>query len=152
MPLETINNVPAAKFWEGADAHKKAVQEFVDKAAKMAPAEAAETVNKALNGMGWALDEKHIENGAVVEAKVSQLPGNAGWACWPLKAFPKLKKITIAPELANWLDLAPLMSLPIEEIKCSPATVAGNAIILRQMPTLKTINGKAAKEVLAEVK
>ena len=63
-----------------------------------------------------------------------------------LKAFPRLRKVTIAADinLTPWPNLAPLMKLPIEEIVCTPETVAGNAIILRQMPTLKTINGKAA--------
>jgi len=151
MPLVTINGKPAATFWAAYDADRKALQEFVTATAKLAPADAVAAVNEALKKKGRALDDSRIEDGAVVEVKLSQIQGSKFELnpLGPLKAFPRLKKITIADiSPYHWPNLAPLMKLPIEEIVCTPATVAGNTIILRQMPTLKTINGKPAAEVL----
>jgi hypothetical protein len=147
----TINGVPAAKFWAAYDADRKAVEEFVTATAELAPAEAVAAVNEALKKKGRALADSRIEDGAVVEVKVSPtLSGKVELnPLGPLKAFPQLKKITIADNVrVYWPNLAPLMKLPIEEIVCTPEALTGNTIILRQMPTLKTINGKPAAEVL----
>ena len=154
MPLVTINQIPAAKFWAVYDADRKILEEFVTATAKLAPADAVAAVNEAIKKKGRAVADSRIEDGAVVEVKVSPLVGKLEFnTLGPLKAFPRLKKITIVDNYhPHWQNLASLMKLPIEEIVCSPATVAGNAIILRQMPTLKTINGKPAQEVLAAVK
>src|SRR5262249_4400477 len=138
MPLVTINGVPAAKFWAAYDADRKALEEFVTATAKLAPAEAVAAVNEALKKKWRALADSRIEDGAVVEVKVSPMQGIKGELnpLGPLKAFPRLKKITIADNMLlrqiYWPDLAPLMKLPIEEIVCTPEAVTGNTIILRQ--------------------
>ena len=155
MPLVTINQMPAAKFWAVYDADRKALEEFVTQAAKLPPADAVTAVNAALKKNKRALDDSRIEDGAVVEVKVSpHLVGKFELnPLGPLKAFSRLKKITIVDsDHLLWPNLTPLMKLPIEEIVCAPATVAGNTIILRQMPTLKTINGQPAAKVLGDKK
>jgi hypothetical protein len=154
LPLVTINSMPADKFWAAYDADRKALQEFVTATAKLAPAEAVAAVNEALKKKGRALEDSRIEDGAVVEVKLSPHQGGKLELnpLGPLKAFPRLKKITIADNNPiHWPNLAPLLNLPIEEIVCGPATVAGNAVLLRQMPTLKTINGRPTAEVLKQV-
>jgi hypothetical protein len=161
MPLETINGQPAAQFWAAQDAAKKALQEFVAATAKLTPEEAAGAVKEAfkkedleLGGGKLALLDSRIADGAVIEAKVLIHIDSLGRApLAPLKAFSNLKKLTIVPHSHDsWTDLSPVLHLPIEEIVCNPGMIAGNTIILRQMPMLKTINGKPAKEVLAAVK
>jgi hypothetical protein len=153
MPLETIHGMPAAEFWKLYDAEKKALEEFVSATAKLTPDKAAEAVKEAFKKHPPVLGtETRIEDGAVVDFKVHFNAGESE-PFGLLRAFPKLKKITIGSNTSRWSDLSPVMNLPIEEIECTVIEmILGNAIILRQMPTLKTINGKPAKEVLDAVK
>ena len=153
MPLETINGMPAADFWKAREAERKALQEFVDATAKLTPEKAVEAVKEAVKKNGAELTESRIENGAAVEVKLVY-NFKASDPLAPLKAFFKLKKITVLPSLDfqdGWDDLSPLMNLPIEEMVLSPGMIAGNTIILRQMPTLKTINGKPAAVLWKEL-
>jgi hypothetical protein len=122
--------------------------------AKLTPEKAAAAVKEALKKNGAVLTESRTEDGAVVEVNVSFQVGSGG-PLTPLKAFSRLKTITIVDKnnlLDRWSDLSPLMALLIEEIVSNPGMIAGNAIILRQMPALKTINGKTEKEVLTALK
>jgi serine/threonine protein kinase len=152
MPLETIHDMPAAEFWKAYDAEKKAIEEFVSATAKLTPEKAAEAVKEAVKKHPPVIStETRIEDGAVVEFKVHFNAGESEPFAL-LRAFPKLKKITIQSNTASWSDLSPVMNLPIEEIECNPEMIPGNAMILARMPKLQTINGKPAKEVLDAVK
>jgi hypothetical protein len=50
-----------------------------------------------------------------------------------------------------WLDLSPLTLTGIEELTCSEDQALSNRLILGSIKTLRTINGKPAKEYLDEI-
>ena len=65
---------------------------------------------------------------------------------WPLVALPTLRSLDLSGAFV--VDFTPLMDLPLEELNIGQPAVSFNLSVLRLMPTLKTINGKAAKEAL----
>jgi hypothetical protein len=86
-----------------------------------------------------------IENGVVVEILTGHTNGGLDNPFAVLLAFPKVRKLT----LESGGDYSALSKLTeLEELNCSPLEVTFNRLSLLQMPKLKTINGKPAKEVL----
>ncbi|MBW3540674.1 MAG: hypothetical protein KY476_10415, partial [Planctomycetes bacterium] len=61
--------------------------------------------------------------------------------------FTKLEKLALTGG-PSWLDLSAVNSLPLEELTCTADIAFRNAPVLRDMPTLKTINGQPAGEYL----
>ncbi|MCA9116798.1 MAG: hypothetical protein KDA79_17080, partial [Planctomycetaceae bacterium] len=49
------------------------------------------------------------------------------------------------------LDLSPVQIAPLEKLTCRRAIVLRNLPVLREMPTLKTINGEPASQYLDAV-
>ncbi|MCH7727898.1 MAG: hypothetical protein IH991_15685, partial [Planctomycetes bacterium] len=63
----------------------------------------------------------------------------------PLLAFSKLKKLTLNGG-PFWLDISPVKHLPLEELNCSADIALKNAPVLKEMKSLKTINGQSVAE------
>jgi serine/threonine protein kinase/Leucine-rich repeat (LRR) protein len=144
MKLETINGMKPDDFWKDVEKRRK---DDADKTAEMAkvPLEAA-ALEKALWVIGQYPKVK-IENGAVVEVHAGHANGGLDNPFAVLLAFPKLRKLT----LDSGGDYSALSKLTeLEELHCAPPEVAFNRLALKQMPKLKAINGKPAKEVLGD--
>ena len=143
LPLKTMNKMPIEEFWKRVAAQRKADADATAELAK-APLQQdalSKAIGKAM-GSRVANDAK-IADGAVTELAI-QVGAPLNLA--PLRAFPRLRILRL--HQVGPSDMSPLAKLPIEEIECIPTMLTYNAPILRKMPMLKTINGKAAKEVL----
>ncbi len=152
MPLETINGKPAAKILGNARGGEESPPGIRECHGEVAPGGRRASRDKGsyeIQGVprvphcgrrggrsqgvywSWLRGEQHDGAGeGILQAEENQFRAH----------------------IDGWTDMSPLMSLPIEEIEGTPAMITGNVMILRQMPALKTINGKPAKEVLSALK
>jgi len=168
LPLQKINGLAPEAFWKKRAEQRMIDQKFVDSAAKLAPEKTIEAVREEIlkraplyNGNAGQymvkLKDAKIQDGFVAEATVTTHWGaDHHHPFVPLRAFPKLRKLTFTmadPRDAGLreVDFSPLVSLPIEELTCSAQLVTYNLPVLRAMPKLTVINGKSAKEVLGMV-
>ena len=60
-------------------------------------------------------------------------------------AFKGLKKLTVTGG-SDYMDLAPLTHLPLEELTCPEPMARKDGPVLKGIKTLKTINGRPAAE------
>jgi hypothetical protein len=143
LKLETINGVKPEEFWKDVEKRRKADKDKLAEMAKV-PLE-AQALQKALWVCGQ-YPKVTIEDGAVVEAHTGHTLGMKEPPPFVvLLAFPKLRKLSLDSG-GDYSALAKLSQL--EEINCPSQDVRFNLLALKQMPKLKTINGKPAKEVL----
>ncbi len=149
--LEILNGdyigTPAAEAWKALEARRTAAEEFAAQTAALPAAEQISAVVARLDELNPNATGplgRVIEEGAVVEA--SLLVDNRHDVT-PLRAFTRLRVLTLTGG-PDWLDISPLNSLPLEELRCTPNIAFRNEPVLRGMPTLTTINGRPAAEYL----
>jgi serine/threonine protein kinase len=140
LPLQRWNDKPAAEVWKEVEAARKADDEAAARLRNVPVKK--EALEKALREECRAASAGvTIADGAVVGIVFEAgAPNQLG----KLRAFPKLKTLTVVPNS----DMSPLLGMPIEEIDCIPSDLEYNRPILKAMPKLKTINGQPAKQVL----
>ncbi|MCA9091545.1 MAG: hypothetical protein KDA90_23270, partial [Planctomycetaceae bacterium] len=94
--------------------------------------------------------EYEVTDDVVTSVTVTLQEGYNDENVTPLRCFPQLKELNIVRG-ANSLDLSPIRIAPLETLTCNRMIVLRNLSILRDMPTLKTINGEPSTEYLDSV-
>ncbi|HBN76591.1 MAG TPA: hypothetical protein DD473_12395 [Planctomycetaceae bacterium] len=142
LPLERHPldfNISIDQFWQEFNDERRAEAAFIASLAKLPVNERASAVEEKLGkpeGFNYV-----VNKGAVTEVTYNPY-FNESLSLWPLRAFLKLKKLTLSnSERFNRIDLSPLIDLPIEELHCG-GSVEYNVPVIRQMSTLKSINGQ----------
>jgi len=157
LPLETLNGsffaggMPVKEFWEQFDTLLQAAIEFAEATAKLPVEQQSDLVLAKLQELNENQEiklETQITNNAVSTVKVTLLKSNENLT--PLRAFGQMKELQIVGGRTS-LDLSPIDIAPIEMLTCDRGIVLRNLSILREMPTLKTINGEPSKEYLDAV-
>jgi hypothetical protein len=139
LKLEKINDMTPEAFWKEIEKRCQADQELIARIAKL-PKD-----SKELNELIWAECGQYprfkVENGEVVEVEVN----HSGKGVVALLAFPKLRKLSTG----TGGDYSALVKLTeLEEINASETHLRIYRSTLKQLPKLKMINGKPAKEFL----
>ncbi|MBW3597297.1 MAG: serine/threonine protein kinase [Planctomycetes bacterium] len=139
---------PTDVFLKDVERRRKESSAFVEELKDLPPEKQLERVRERLvevNPGSGSLGAK-IEEGAVAAIT---LPAASITDITPLRALSGLRRLTITDAHADLYDLSPLNSLPLEELSCPEHLVRWNRDLLREMPTLKTINGRPVEEALA---
>jgi serine/threonine protein kinase/Leucine-rich repeat (LRR) protein len=147
LPLKTINGRMPEEFWKSVAARRTAAEMFQAETADLPPEARIEAVKERLNDVNtYAIGSLGtvVEDGHVVAANFVL---NKARDVAPLRAFPKLKRLTLSGG-ESYVELSPITALPLEELNCTADIAVRNVVQLRGMASLKTINGQPAKEYL----
>jgi serine/threonine protein kinase/Leucine-rich repeat (LRR) protein len=165
----------AAKFWQDIETQREAAVRFAAETAKLPPEEQVVAVRakltelnveKYIRELGSNIENRKpstpgtlIEGSGKPESDVTEITLAISVSTYytmpinitPLLAFKNLKKLTLTggpvlPVATPLPDLSCLRLLPLEELTCSEVTVRKNALTLKPMESLKTINGQPATE------
>ena len=156
LPLKTLNDgpypsgMPADDFWKQITARRKAAEEFVESAAKLLAEKQVEAVRARLAELAGKLAPNSIatlgtKTAGEMVTEATLILSNHPHDLTPLMTLGGLKKLTITGG-ADWLDLSPVSTLPLEELTCPEPMARKNAPVLAEIKTLKTINGQPASE------
>jgi hypothetical protein len=139
-------------FWTHLETNRQAALEFAKTASALPPEDQVETVLTKLKQFNGGISDDALEcvvhDNAVVEVTLKSAHNTIHLS--PLMAFTGLKKFTLVGE-PFWPDLSCLMHVPLEELKCRDEMITRNSTVLRNVATLKTINGKPAAEFWQQV-
>lgn len=141
---------PVADFWKEVDAHRESARIFAAETAKLSAKEQVAAVVARLNELnsdGTQIGRlaEGVENGEVTFVSLELKEWTTDIA--PLLAFKSLKRFVLV-EGSPWFDISPISLLPLEELTCQEVYAARNAGMLREMKTLKKINGQPVDDYL----
>ncbi|WP_166819939.1 protein kinase domain-containing protein [Thalassoroseus pseudoceratinae] len=139
------NETPVDEFWREFDADRAAAESFALTTTKLPAQEQIAAVAAKLKELNpdQAIEFKYLlEDERVTDVTLSHAKNIT-----PLRAFSHLKSLTFV-DGPHWLDLSPINSLPIEELNCKETTAWQQHFILREIKSLKTVNGLPAREYL----
>jgi len=160
LPLKALNGgwpngSPPEEYWKKLEVRRENARHFAEQVSRLPAAEQIAKVTSALrqlNTDGVGSLQTGIENEHVVEASLELFDESTKTSSEsvtrdlsPLQGFSQLRRLTLKGGMI-WLDLSPLTVLPLEELNCSEELATRNAPMLRGMESLKTVNGKPAKE------
>ncbi len=167
--LKTVNGKPVEGFLREARVQRDTHRRFLDSISDLPIDDQIDTINSHLEGMSRnALTFEVVKNedNEIIEVKMLSNGPYQRRDAWALLAFPKLKKLTLRTTKKD-TDWSALTQLPIEELVLPEIiddeevlmgtevpwreSCLRNEFVFRQIPTLKTINGRAAQEVLDEM-
>jgi len=146
LPLEYKPDDPENPLRQIAEI-KKQEAELLKSVASLSPEERLKVVIEPFPPKQHIQFKPTITDGAITELT---MPLQSGYDhhMWRLRAFPRLKKLTLKTHAdPRYVDLSPLIDLPIEELHCD-VLLEYNLPVLKAMPGLKKINGRPAEEVL----
>jgi len=150
LPLKTINSKPVAEFWTQRTARREDLSQFSESIASLAPPGQFVALRQKFDEYNG---EKKVYMGySEADGKVGALSlelVNEPLDLTPLIAFRSLEKLTLigGPE---YLDLSPLVSLPIKELTCRAELAANCRETIRRMKTLNTLNGEPIEQFSGE--
>lgn len=164
LPVKTINGswpagMPVQDFWTEFEATQQAAIQFAEETASLPAEEQTPAVLAKLKELNKTEDlqlETRLSEGFVSAAKLTLSEPNRNIT--PLRTFNRLKELEIVkvkdPLIFgefNSLDLSPVRSVPLEVLICDRGLVLRNLPLLKDMPTLKTINGQPSGDYLKAV-
>ncbi len=154
LPLRNLNSsnwsTSVDEYWKQIAARRQAARAFASDVKQLPPQQQADAIREKLHQLSDEFDgtlayvtESGVVTGATLNCKNKRLDLAA------LMGFPGLKQLTLI-DARDWLDLSPLKFLPLEELNCPEPLARKNEPILREIATLKTINGSPAEEFWKE--
>ncbi|OYW19870.1 MAG: hypothetical protein B7Z55_08135 [Planctomycetales bacterium 12-60-4] len=159
LVAEEADSLPADEFFKNVAARRQEMLAFAAEVAKLPvenqpPAIVQKMKEQNHEQFGSRDLDPVIDQGAVTEVTM-RLNGRSRDVT-PLIGLAGLRKLTIElnPAMADkpfWIDLSVLTRLPLEELTCRDDMLVKNLPLLREHPTLKLINGKAAGDYLANL-
>lgn len=136
----------ATAFWREFNARKKAAEAFVTASADLPPDEQVKVIlaklREGASGIGL---KPTVVAGSITEATLTL--SSESHDISPLRAFGSLRSLSLEGGPAT-LDLSPIYSLPVESLECTAHQALRNQVGLREMPSLKTINGQPKRDFL----
>ncbi len=145
--LEFIDGKRTKEFWQRFDAQQAAAKKFASEVAALPADQRGEAVTEKLKEVNpngnLRIEGLHGEASETVDLFLGE--SQHGHDITPLMAYPKLKKLTITWGWST-LDLTALAQSELEDLTCHEQIASRNRIVLEKIKTLKTINGKPARE------
>lgn len=145
LSLKTLNGLVPAEFWRKIAQQKQADEALIAELATTRREKLHEALRNQLRKSGNEPQVQlvHDETGEVVEVVLAGIADGTNILV-SLRAFPKLRKLTLKDANQRAIDMAPLVKLPLEEVTIGNLASL-NSSVLSLIPTLKVINGKRAE-------
>jgi len=151
LPLVSITynekgDQPIDVFWQELAQRRNVAQAFAKDASQLSPANRLVAVLGKLDELNGADQVRltHKLDGERLAQAEAYLGGKTA-DLTPLMALDSLNKLTLYGCLP-WQDLSCLKFLPLEELTCSDDALYKNQNTLREIKTLRTINGMPADQ------
>jgi len=152
LPLKLLNRqrdniaLKVDDFWNQFAARRESARAFAESVKDLPPEKLVEAVRAKLRELndGNDLTFSHVTDADVITGATLDCWNAPNMEFTPLMGFPSLKNVTLN-DAYPWLDLSPLKFLPLEELNCPEPLARRNAPVLKEIATLKTINGQPAE-------
>jgi len=142
----------AEEFWDLIAEQRDAAEQFATATSQLPSDEQIRQIEAKLHELNGTdgIKLSATKSGDVIESVALRLTEETA-DITPLRALKHLKNISIR-EGVNWLDLSPINCLPIEELTCHQNQALRNRLMLADIETLTTINGRPVAQYLDYLK
>ncbi len=136
------------EYWKGFKEEQLAAQNFADETGQLPAKEQYQKIRFRFEELMPGIPVKLVveyRDDAIVKATVSLPEENYDFDLSPLRALPMLEELTIQGG-SHWLDLSPVNTAPLKSLSCPDLIAQRNRLILKEIKTLETVNGKPVND------
>ena len=144
-----FNRLDKTEFWSGFDAGLARIEDYVGRVNKMSVDEQIRAIGQTLVEDGFdGPGSFTVENSRIVGLKIKLGRSNDG--LWPLRPLGELRVLEIGSGDPQRFDLSALTNMHVEALNAPLMVLAQNRNVIREMKSLKTVNGRPVSEFLQQ--